>query len=182
MFGDLLSAIMNSTYSLGGQMSADANLAIGLAQAQTTITGGETKPDGTKTFGWTGDPNLKVSGQGDHSDWINWGGSYNIPAFKGGVFYATYQILAVINYIANMEQGEKDDSKRQAEEAERSGWSNLLNASSNSKELQTQPFQTLSSGESSEINNAQSALQGQGTFTSLISDLSGATAQLITSL
>jgi len=164
MFGDLLSAVMQSTYSLGNQMNSDANLAIGLAQSQTSIT-----------QAWTGDPNI---------DWHNvpHNTQNNQPLPQSGQMYATYSILAVINYIAGEEQGESDQNTLQEMEAARSTWSNLINASGNEKDLQTQPFQTMSSGESSEINNTQSMLQGQGSFNSLIGDLSGETAQLISTL
>jgi hypothetical protein len=175
MFGNLVEAIMNSTHSIGGQLSVGANLATSLAQSQTMITGG----NGKDSFGWTGDPNTVVKKDKDHEDWINWDTTGRMPMPKANVMYATFQLLAVINYIANLEQGQDNKEKLQWAEAARSTWSNLLNASSNSKDLQAQPFQTMSSGESSEISNAQSALQGQGTYTSLISGLSGLTAQLL---
>jgi hypothetical protein len=165
MFGDTLADYLNQTYmSLGGQLSQLSKFKEGIAESQASIKSS-----------WVGDPNTKVT-KGGSTDQIDWNNG-DLPAPKTGQHFTNYFILAVIQYIAQLENGKTGDDLQKAE-ASRSVWSNLINATNSEADLQGSPFTTLSDGASAGMTSTTSEINGMFNTGQVVGGLSGLAGDL----
>lgn len=190
--GTILAAIETAQVSYGNQMGTDAtgaelvstmniNLSndwMGPARVAQSPDPGQLHPIGL------GDLQNGYWYQDSSGAWIQRQGpligSDNMPVFSRAP-YSTQEIQAAIQGIATAEQGATGDQLT-ALEAARQTWSSLSSQMSNEKDLETSPLTTLAQGESSAIQQDQSAVSGSSSLGSGLASLDGIVANLVTSI
>lgn len=97
---------------------------------------------------------------------------------KNNELYTTAQIQYMVSYLAGQEQSKTGDDLKKLQ-AESSAWTNLGSAMGNYASLQKSPFNTMQQGESSQIQQDQSAVSSSSSLGNGLADLDGIPANLL---
>lgn len=164
MFGGaILDAICKAQETIGVQMASDSISSENLSELLVHVS--------QAWAGTTINSKSQVPTDGDMP----------ISNAKPEQFYTTAQIQFMVSYLAGMEKSATGDKLKQYQ-AESSAWTNLGSAMGNLASLQKSPISTMQQGESSQIQQDQSAVSSSSQLGNGLADLDGIPASLLPSI
>lgn len=153
--GEILNAVCEAQITIGGQMASDSISAENVSDVLVLISQAWAgKTETSRDFPTKGD--MPVTGD----------------------LYTTSQIQFMVSYLAAHEQTASKTTLQKLQ-AESSAWTNLGSAMNNYASLQKSPFNTMQQGETSQIQQDQSAVSSSSSLGSGLADLDGIPATLL---
>jgi hypothetical protein len=172
----LLKAICESQVTIGVQMSTDARSAQNISTTLVTLSNSWSGNTITES---NGEPNGKGNSSPDPSGTSVPRQGDDTP--NPNQFYTNTQIQAMVQWFASQEANATGDTLTQLQ-AKASTWTNLGSSMNAQSDLQKSPFNTMQQGESSQINQDQSAVSGSSSLGSGIADFDSIVSNLVPSI